>query len=72
VKETRKEKTMKTTYCLLVQSEEKNRNILETALYALFALSALVTIWQFVEGPAVPTFRSGQATEQHSAAQMPS
>jgi hypothetical protein len=65
-------KTMKTTYRLLVQSEEKNRNILETALYALFALSALVTIWQFAAEPVVPTFRSGQAIEQHLVAQIPS
>ena len=48
----------KSTYRLLVQSEEKNRNILEMALYALFALSALVTIWQFAEEPAMPVYHS--------------
>jgi len=63
---------MKTTYRLLVQSKEKNRNILETALYALFALSALVAIWQFAEEPAMPSFRSGQAIEQRLVAQVPS
>jgi ABC-type sugar transport system permease subunit len=39
----------RSTYALLVQSEEKSRNIMETALYALFALSAVVSIWQFVQ-----------------------
>jgi hypothetical protein len=37
------------TYRLLIQSEEKTRNILETGLYALFALSAAASIWQFAE-----------------------
>jgi hypothetical protein len=39
----------RSTYRLLVQSEEKTRNILETGLYALFALSAAVSIWQFAQ-----------------------
>jgi hypothetical protein len=39
----------RSTYRLLIQSEEKSRNILETALYALFAVSALASIWQFAE-----------------------
>ena len=41
----------KYTYKLLVQSEEKSRNILETALYGLVALSVIVSIWQFAEQP---------------------
>ena len=41
----------KYTYKLLVQSEEKSRNIMETALYALVALSVIVSIWQFAEQP---------------------
>jgi hypothetical protein len=44
------------TYKLLVESEEKNRNILETALFALFALSGLAVIWQFADQPAMPTY----------------
>jgi len=44
------------TYRLLVQSEEKSRNILETALYALFALAAVVAIWQFADEPAMLTY----------------
>ncbi len=35
------------TYTLLVRSEEKGRSIMETVLYALFGLSAIVSIWQF-------------------------
>jgi hypothetical protein len=35
------------TYALLVRSEEKNRSVLETVLYTLFILSAVVSIWQF-------------------------
>ena len=55
----------KSTYRLLVQSEEKSRNILETALYALFALAALVTIWQFAEQPSsLPMPRTVAENEQ--------
>ena len=39
------------TYGLLVQSEEKGRIIMETVVYALVGLSAIVSIWQFVEQP---------------------
>ena len=38
-----------TTYTLLVRSEEKSRDLVETAVYALCILSAIVAIWQFVE-----------------------
>jgi hypothetical protein len=41
----------RTTYRLLVQSEDKNRNILEMAIYGLVALSVLVSIWEFAEQP---------------------
>jgi F0F1-type ATP synthase assembly protein I len=41
------------TYRLLVQSEEKSRNILEMALYALVAISVLLSIWQFAEQPSM-------------------
>jgi hypothetical protein len=41
----------KSTYKLLMQSEEKSRNLLETAIYALVALSVIATIWQFAEQP---------------------
>ena len=35
------------TYALLVRSEEKNRSLLETVVYAILILSAVVSIWQF-------------------------
>lgn len=37
------------TYTLLVRSEEKNRGIAETVIYAILGLSVIVSIWQFVE-----------------------
>jgi hypothetical protein len=39
------------TYKLLIQSEEKRLNILETVVYGLVALSVIVSIWQFAETP---------------------
>jgi hypothetical protein len=44
-------KQYESTYALLVCSEEKSRNIMETVLYALVGLSALVSIWQFAQQP---------------------
>ena len=56
----------RSTYELLVQSEEKSRNIMETALYALFALSAVVSIWQFAQQPSsLPLERIGTVNGQH-------
>jgi len=53
------------TYKLLVQSEEKSRNVLETVVYALVAVSALVSIWQFAEQPNVlPLQQVGRAVEE--------
>ena len=43
------------TYKLLVQSEEKKRNILETVIYCLVAASVIVSIWQFAEQPVSTT-----------------
>ena len=58
----------RSTYALLVQSEEKSRNILETVLYGLFALSAVVSIWQFAEQPsALPLERVGTVNGQRVA-----
>ena len=45
----------KYTYKLLIQSEEKSRNILETVIYGLVALSVVVSIWQFAEQPMQTT-----------------
>jgi hypothetical protein len=47
-----------TTYDLIMESEseDKNRTLLETVIFALFTLSAILSIWQFVMQPiAVPS-----------------
>jgi hypothetical protein len=43
--------THESTYALLVRSEEKERGLLETVLYAFFILSAVAAIWQFAQQP---------------------
>ena len=63
----------KSTYGLLVQSEEKNRNILEIALYALVAVSALASIWQFADQPnALPLERIGTAAQNYAEVRIAS
>ena len=37
----------KSTYALLLQSEEKERGLFETIVYGLLILSAVIGIWQF-------------------------
>jgi hypothetical protein len=55
----------RSTYRLLVQSEEKSRNILEIAIYALVGLSCLISIWQFAEQPnALPLGPIGAASSR--------
>ena len=41
----------KSTYALLVRSEEKERSLFETAVYGLFILSAVAAIGQFALQP---------------------
>ena len=41
----------KSTYALLVRSEEKSRGVLEIILYTLFILSALISLLQFALEP---------------------
>ncbi len=56
-----------TTYDLIMESEseDKNRSLLETVIYALFILSAIVSIWQFVVQPiVVPSHTAGFASNQ--------
>ena len=57
------------TYDLIVASEDKNRAVLETVIYALFILSAIVSIWQFVVQPiVVPSHTAGFASVQTTTA----
>jgi hypothetical protein len=59
-----------TTYALLVQSEEKGRSIMETAVYALLGLSAILAILQFVQQPErMPATLTTQAYEISCASQ---
>jgi len=54
-----------TTYDLIVESEseDKSRTLVETVIYALFILSAIVSIWQFVVQPiVVPLHTAGFAS----------
>jgi hypothetical protein len=37
----------KSTYALLVRSEEKERGLFETLVYSLLVASAVIGIWQF-------------------------
>lgn len=53
------------TYDLIIESEDKNRSVVETVIYALFILSAIVSIFQFVVQPiVVPSRTSGFASNQ--------
>jgi hypothetical protein len=53
------------TYDLIVDSEDKNRTALETVIYLLFILSAVVSILQFVVQPiVVPSHTAGFVSAQ--------
>jgi hypothetical protein len=59
-----------TTYALLVQSEEKGRSIMETAVYALLGFSAILSILQFVQQPErLPATVTTQAYQISETAQ---
>jgi hypothetical protein len=59
------------TYDLIVESEDKNRTVLETVIYVLFILSAVVSIFQFVVQPiVVPSQTAAFASTQTIAAKM--
>ena len=57
------------TYGLLVRSEEKGRGIMETVVYALFGLSAIISIWQFGMQPSPLPF-DAPAAEPYLAPQI--
>jgi len=63
----------KTTYALLMRSEEKGRDFLETAVYAFCILSAVVSIWQFAQQTdSLPLDRMGTVIEQRADVRVPS
>jgi hypothetical protein len=51
-------------YGLLVDSEEKGRGIMETAVYATCILSVVAAICQFIAQPTPTPFGDGVAPEQ--------
>ncbi len=52
------------TYALLVDSEEKGRSRMETAVYATCILSVVVAICQFIAQPTPTPFGDVLASEQ--------
>ena len=59
----------KYTYKLLVQSEDKGRNILEIAIYGLVSFSVMLSIWQFAEQPLQTT---GKTIDRQAEARIAS
>ena len=62
------------TYALLVRSEEKNRNGLETVLYSTCILSVVIAIWQFAHQPVnipAPGIEPGLITAAEVSTQCP-
>jgi TRAP-type mannitol/chloroaromatic compound transport system permease small subunit len=56
------------TYDLIIESEDKNRTALETVIYVLFILSAVISILQFVVQPVVvPSHTAGFVSAQSGA-----
>jgi hypothetical protein len=52
----------KSTYALLLQSEEKERGLFETLIYGLLVVSAVVGIWQFAHMRVVSPFANTEST----------
>ena len=50
----------KSTYSMLVQSEETERNLFETLVYGVIILSAVVAIWQVAHQPVKVPFTDQQ------------
>ena len=57
-------KTRRTTYDLVVQSEDKNRTLIETLIYTIFILSAVVSFCQFAVQPVITPERVAVQMEQ--------
>jgi len=55
-----------TTYALLVESEEKWRTIIETAVYITCILSVMVAIFQFVWQPTPDPFAGFESPAQRT------
>ena len=55
------------TYAVLVRAEQEERSIAETAVYLLFILCAVFSIWQVAKQPI--TFPVDAATQRAAIAQ---
>ena len=59
---------MKSTYSMLVQAEETERNVFETLIYGVIVLSAVVAIWQVAHQPVrVPFTNQAHASAAQAA-----
>jgi len=66
------------TYGLLVRSEEKGRSIMETVVYALLGLSAIISIWQFarqtnhlpIDGPTAEPYLAPQISHRQAGSAL--
>jgi hypothetical protein len=52
----------KSTYALLMQSEEKEHGLFETLIYGLLIVSAVIGIWQFAHLRVVSPFTSTEGS----------
>ena len=52
----------KSTYALLVRSEEKERGLFETCIYSMLVLAAVIGIWQFAHLRIPTPFANTQPT----------
>ena len=52
----------KSTYALLLQSEEKERGLFETLIYGMLIMSAVIGIWQFAHLKVASPFASAEGT----------
>ena len=59
------------TYQLLVQSEEKERNYFESLAYLLLIVATAVSIWQFSRQPVTFTSIGEAASQKVVALQSP-
>jgi hypothetical protein len=52
----------KSTYALLLQSEDKEHSLVETFIYGLLIVSAVIGIWQFAHLKVASPFASTEST----------
>jgi hypothetical protein len=64
---------LESTYILLARSEDGSRSTLEAGIFTLFALSAILAIWQFAAQPnALPLDRVSTFAQEHVGSRVAS